>query len=170
VRFFAAALLAVLACSGSKPEDATPVPAPPAPGSSTIAPMSPPQPDQRPRVVMSAPNGDAAVRVEVVATPAAVEKGLMFRQFMPADDGMLFMMGKEYDWTFWMRNTLIPLDMIFIKKDLTIGGIVENAEPRTDTVRSVGVETFYVLEVNGGWTAKHGVVAGARVRFEGVGP
>jgi uncharacterized membrane protein (UPF0127 family) len=77
-------------------------------------------------------------------------------------------MGFEKDWTFWMRNTLIPLDMIFIKKDMTVGGIVENAEPKTETLRKVGVPTFYVLEVNGGWCKQHGVVAGAKVRYENV--
>jgi len=67
-----------------------------------------------------------------------------------------------------MQNTLIPLDMIFIKADYTVAGIVENAEPRTETLRKVGVPSVYVLEVNGGWTAAHHVVAGAKVRFENV--
>ena len=51
-----------------------------------------------------------------------------------------------------MHNTLIPLDMIFIRKSMTIAGIVENAEPKTETLRTVGEPSLYVLEVNGGWT------------------
>lgn len=125
-----------------------------------------PQPTAK--VYLSTPHGEAAVNVEVVATEAKIERGLMYRQNMPPDNGMLFLMGYEKDWAFWMRNTLIPLDMIFIKKDMTIGGIVENAEPKTETLRKVGVPTFYVLEVNGGWCKQHGVVAGAKVRYENV--
>jgi uncharacterized membrane protein (UPF0127 family) len=120
------------------------------------------------KVYLSTPNGDAAVNVEVVSTEAKIERGLMWREHMPVDNGMLFLMGFEKDWTFWMRNTLIPLDMIFIKKDMTIAGIVENAEPKTETLRKVGVPSFYVLEVNGGWCKQHGVVAGAKVRYENV--
>lgn len=120
------------------------------------------------KVAMSTPNGEASVDVEVVATEPKIERGLMFRQHLPPDEGMLFLMTVEKDWTFWMRNTLIPLDMIFIKRDMTIAGIVENAEPRTETMRQVGVPSVFVLEVNGGWTAAHHVVANAKVRFDGV--
>jgi hypothetical protein len=122
-----------------------------------------------PKVYLGTPKGEVAVNVEVVATEAKIEKGLMFRQHMPLDDGMLFMLGVEKDWTFWMRNTLIPLDMIFIRRDLTVAGIVENAEPKTDTLRKVGETSLYVLEVNGGYTRAHGVVKDAKVRFENVG-
>jgi uncharacterized protein len=122
-----------------------------------------------PKVYLSTPRGDAAVDVEVVATEAKIEKGLMFRQNLPPEQGMLFMLGIEKDWTFWMRNTLIPLDMIFIRKDLTVAGVVENAEPKTDILRQVGEKSLYVLEVNGGWTRAHGVVKDAKVRFENVG-
>ncbi len=134
-----------------------------APADATTAPQQPTA-----KVYLSTPKGEAAVNVEVVSTEAKIERGLMWREHMPVDNGMLFLMGFEKDWTFWMRNTLIPLDMIFIKKDMTIGGIVENAEPKTETLRKVGVPTFYVLEVNGGWCKQHGVVAGAKVRYENV--
>jgi uncharacterized membrane protein (UPF0127 family) len=90
----------------------------------------------------------------------------MYRRHLPIDAGMLFMMGKEKDWTFWMRNTLIPLDMVFIAKDMTVAGVVQNAEPLTETLRKVGKPSLYVLEVNGGWTQQNGVGAGAKVRFD----
>ena len=117
---------------------------------------------------MTTPAGDVTVNVEVVSTDAKIMRGLMYRQFLPPDDGMLFLMGKEYDWQFYMRNTLIPLDMIFIKQDMTIAGIVENAEPRTETLRQVDAPSLYVLEVNGGWAAQHHIMAGAKVRFDNL--
>jgi len=67
-----------------------------------------------------------------------------------------------------MRNTLIPLDMIFIARDMTIAGIVENAEPRTETMRQVERPSLYVLEVNGGFSAAHKIAQGAKVQFDGV--
>ena len=121
-----------------------------------------------PRVYLSTPRGDVAVDVEVVSTEPKIEKGLMYRQHMPPDEGMLFILGVERDWTFWMRNTLIPLDMIFIRKNMTVAGVVENAEPKTDTLRRVNEPSLYVLEVNGGYTRSHGVIKDAKVRFEHV--
>ena len=121
-----------------------------------------------PRVYLSTPRGEVAVDVEVVATEPKIEKGLMYRQHLPPDDGMLFVLGVEKNWTFWMRNTLIPLDMIFIRKNLTVAGVVENAEPKTDTLRQVNEPSLFVLEVNGGYTRSHGVIKDAKVRFERV--
>jgi uncharacterized membrane protein (UPF0127 family) len=67
-----------------------------------------------------------------------------------------------------MSNTLIPLDMIFIGRDMKVVGVVEKATPRSTKLRSVGAPSLYVLEVNGGWAAAHGIDAGAAVRFEGT--
>jgi hypothetical protein len=131
-------------------------------------PARPPPPEPQSRVFLTSASGEIPVDVEVVSTPAKIGQGLMYRQHLPPDTGMLFLMGYENDWQFYMRNTLIPLDMIFIKKDMTIAGIVENAEPRTETLRQVGVPSLYVLEVNGGWTAAHKVATGAAVRFDNV--
>ena len=132
--------------------------------------QSKPEPTAMPKVHLSTPNGEIAVNVEVVKTPAKIERGLMYREHLPPDDGMLFLMGYENDHTFYMRNTLIPLDMLFITKDMTVAGIVERAEPRTETLRRVGARSLYVLEVNGGWAKAHQVTAGAKVRFDGVTP
>jgi uncharacterized protein len=121
-----------------------------------------------PKVFVTGAKGDIQVNVEVVATQAKITRGLMFREHLPLDAGMLFMMGKEQVWDFWMRNTLIPLDMLFIGKDMKVVGIVENAAPLTEDLRSVGKPSFYVLEVNGGWTKQNGVAAGAQVRFDNV--
>jgi uncharacterized membrane protein (UPF0127 family) len=121
-----------------------------------------------PKVTLSTPQGDITVTVEVVSTAAQIERGLMYRQHLPPDQGMLFLMTEERSWPFWMHNTLIPLDMIFIAKNMTIAGIVENAEPRTDVLRQVDAPSLYVLEVNGGYSAAHKLTAGAKVRFDGI--
>jgi uncharacterized membrane protein (UPF0127 family) len=81
---------------------------------------------------------------------------------------MLFLFADTAERSFWMKSTLIPLDMVFVDEGGTIVGIVERAEPRTLTPRTVGKPSRYVLEVNGGWAASHGVRAGDRVRFENV--
>ena len=120
------------------------------------------------QVIITTPNGDVPVAVEVVATEAKIERGLMYRTHLPPNDGMLFLLREEKDWPFWMHNTLIPLDLIYIRKDMTIAGIVQNAEPQTDTLRRVGEPSVYVLEVNGGFTASHGIAAGQVVRFANV--
>jgi uncharacterized membrane protein (UPF0127 family) len=161
VRISIVLALPLLACSsGAKHDDAPATPVAP--------PHEAPKPANQPKVVLGTPRGDITVDVEVVSTPAKIEKGLMYRQFLAPDAGMLFLMGHEKDWTFWMHNTLIPLDMIFIAKNMTVAGVVQNAEPKTDTLRTVGEPSLYVLEVNGGYTASHGVIAGAKVRFENV--
>jgi len=140
----------------------------PQPGSDSPTPTPTPTPANGPKVVITTPSGDVTVNVEVVATEAKIERGLMYRQAMALDAGMLFLLPEIKDWTFWMRNTLIPLDMIFIRDNLTIAGIVENAEPKTETLRQVGEPSHYVLEVNGGWTKAHGVTKDQKVRFANV--
>lgn len=161
-------LILVAACSNGtkKHDDARPIPAP----ADATAPA-----EAQAKVWLAGAQGEVPVTVEVVATPPKIMKGLMYREHLPPDAGMLFLMaamseGKEEDQTFYMRNTLIPLDMIFINRELTIVGIVENAEPRTETLRRVGKPSLYVLEVNGGWTAAKQIKVGTKVRFEGVTP
>src|SRR4051812_23652406 len=78
------------------------------------------------------------VDTEVAVAPADRERGLMNRRTMKEDAGMIFVFDDERVQTFWMKNTLIPLDMIFIGSDGVIVGIVANAEPETLTRRSVG--------------------------------
>jgi hypothetical protein len=110
----------------------------------------------------------AEVTVEIASTGRQIQRGLMYREYMPAEHGMLFLMREERVHSFWMRNTLIPLDMIFIGKDMTVAGVVANAEPLTDTSRRVDRPSYWVLEVNGGWAAAHHVQAGTPVRFRDV--
>jgi uncharacterized membrane protein (UPF0127 family) len=133
------------------------------------APTSPMPPTTTPTVVLL-PAGGAPVRVsvEVARTPAQRERGLMYRDKLPSDAGMIFLFDHDEDQSFWMKNTAIPLDMIFITNELTVAGVVANAEPFTLTPRACGAPSRYVLEVNGGFAARHGIGPGTRVQLDGV--
>ena len=108
--------------------------------------------------------------VELAITPAEFQRGLMFRTQLAPDAGMLFVSRFEQVHTFWMKNTLIPLDMIFIGADRRIVGIVENAEPQTLTERRVPGQSLYVLEIGGGVSGRMGIRPGQTVVFQGVPP
>ena len=100
-----------------------------------------------------------AVDAELVASPHDTMRGLMYRKSMADDRGMLFALVRE-DHSFWMHNTCIPLDLLYVDDDGLIVGIVENAPTLDDAPRSVGCLSRFVLEVNAGWTRKHAVKAG----------
>ena len=121
-------------------------------------------------VVVLRPEGrpEVSVRVELARSGQERAQGLMFREHLDADAGMLFLYDEETIRRFWMRNTLIPLDMIFISANLRVAGVVENAEPQTDTPREVDQPSQYVLEVNGGFAAEHGITAGTPVEFRNI--
>ncbi len=134
------------------------------------APPRPPTPPTPRVVVETAAGGRHAVTVELALTGAEQERGLMFRRALAEDAGMLFVFHEAAPRTFWMKNTLIPLDMLFIDDAGVVAGIVRDAEPLTLTPRGPGpgVDARFVLEVPGGWAARHGVEPGARVRLENV--
>lgn len=141
-------LAAMVACASSRSPDAGRPPA---------------------RVVIETAAGQRhAVTVELARTEAELTRGLMHRERLAPDAGMLFLFDESEDHAFWMKDTLISLDMIFVDEGGRIVGVVERAEPRTLSLRSVGAPSRYVLEVNGGWAAAHGVRAGDHVRFENV--
>jgi uncharacterized membrane protein (UPF0127 family) len=122
-----------------------------------------------PRVIVSTKSGkEYAARVEIADTPAKREMGLQYRRELADDQGMLFLFPAEETLTFWMKNTPIPLDMIFIGSDLKIVGIVRDAVPFSTTTRSVGVPSRFVLEIKGGLAKQKGIEVGDAVRFEGV--
>ena len=136
------------------------------------APAQPPpaaRPAARPQVTVDSPSGrSTTVTVEVARTDDELQRGLMFREKLAPGTGMLFVFGDSSDHSFWMKNTLIPLDMIFIAEGGTVAGIVERAEPLSLVERSVGRPSRWVLEVPGGFAAEHGIRAGDRVRIEGI--
>jgi uncharacterized membrane protein (UPF0127 family) len=92
----------------------------------------------------------------------------MYREHLAPDAGMLFVFRRPKRQRFWMKNTLIPLDMIFVTSDMVVAGVVANTEPRTLDPREVEAETQFVVEVNGGWAARYGITRGTRVEFENV--
>ncbi len=127
-----------------------------------------PEPARGRVVIETAGGARLPVQVELARTEAERERGLMWRTTLAPDAGMLFLFDGSDRHVFWMKNTPLPLDMIFIDDDGRIVGIVERAEPETTSARDPGVDSRYVLEVNGGWAAAHGVARGDRVRFEDV--
>ncbi|MGF1511463.1 MAG: DUF192 domain-containing protein [Myxococcota bacterium] len=116
-------------------------------------------------VTVDTKNGPVTFSAEVADTERERARGLMFRDCLPEDEGMLFLSPRPFQQSFWMRNTLIPLDIIFIREDRRILGIVEEASPRTDTHRSVPGASQFVLEIAGGLSKELGIEAGQRVRF-----
>lgn len=125
----------------------------------------------QPKVFIQTEEGHAvSFQVEIAATPEKRELGLQYRRELPATRGMLFIFPVERDNSFWMKNTPIPLDMIFINRGLKIVGIVENAVPFSLEGRSVGAPSRYVLEIRGGLSRRHGFKVGNSVRFENIAP
>ncbi len=127
-----------------------------------------PLPDRGALLVRDAFGGAHRLTVEIADTSPLRTRGLMWRSELPEGTGMLFIFPAEVVQSFWMRNTLIPLDMVFIDRHLRIVGVVQWAEPKTLTSRTVGKPSLYVLEVPGGWTSRNGVRAGSTVDLEGA--
>ncbi len=119
-------------------------------------------------IVVTAAGARLPVTVELARTDEERERGLMNRRELAPEAGMLFLFSENEPRAFWMKNTLIPLDMLFIDDGGRVAGLIERAEPLTTSPRDPGVPSRYVLEVNGGWAARHGVRPGDRVLFENV--
>ncbi|WP_374547968.1 DUF192 domain-containing protein [Rhodoblastus sp.] len=121
-----------------------------------------------PLTIVTDPKGahpvDHALSVEVMRTEAEREHGLMERPYLPADRGMLFQFDVEQPILMWMKNTLIPLDMIFISRAGVVTHIHENAEPMSEAIISSKGPVFSVLEVNAGYARKIGLKPGDLVR------
>ncbi|HUB08485.1 MAG TPA: DUF192 domain-containing protein [Myxococcales bacterium] len=121
-------------------------------------------------VVIVSRAGSTPLTVEVAADDHSREVGLMFRRQVPSGSGMLFAFPASSVHSFWMKNTLVPLDMIFVGADLRIAGIVENAAPLTLISRRVAAPSQYVLEVAGGTAFAHGWQTGDRLELHGIPP
>ena len=121
-----------------------------------------------PRAVVHTTQGAVRVTLELATTPEAQAQGLMYRTALADDHGMLFVFAADADHRFWMKNTLIPLDMLFIGADGRIVGIHPDATPLSTAQIGVGQPSRYVLEVPGGYAARRGIAAGDHVEFLGV--
>jgi len=164
MRFFPAALLVLAACSSPVAESASAGP-PAAAGQSARHPVS-----GLAVVPLRITQGDTVhdFRVEVALSGEEQARGLMFRTEMAADEGMIFPYRPARPASFWMKNTVIPLDLIFVGPDGRIINIAANATPYSlDSIPSAGPVSA-VLELNGGRAAELGIEAGATVAWEGV--
>jgi uncharacterized membrane protein (UPF0127 family) len=108
-------------------------------------------------------NGVHVFAVEMAVTPEEQSKGLMFRKELPEGQGMLFDFHREQEATFWMKNTYVPLDMIFIRADGRIHRIAANTTPLSEALVSSGGPVRAVLEVIAGTARKLGIAPGDRV-------
>jgi uncharacterized membrane protein (UPF0127 family) len=124
------------------------------------------------QVAIASPDNStlATMKVEIANTPGARELGLMYRTQLAENAGMIFVFPKPEAAEFWMKNTIIPLDMLFADSDGKVLGIVANAKPFSETPVGGFSGTLYVLEVNGGYAAAHRIVAGDRMKFSGFDP
>lgn len=137
-------------------------------GHSTEAPTETAAPKAPTEVIFETEQGEKRVALEVASTPARIQRGLMHRQHLAPDRGMLFVFAGDRVRSFWMKNTLIPLDMLFVTKDLVVAGVVRDTTPLSLESRSIGIPTRYVIEVNGGWTADNGIGEGTKLRLENL--
>lgn len=115
------------------------------------------------KLAIESKSGTHEFNVEIARTMAEQEKGLMFRTEMPADQGMLFTMGKNAVTRFWMKDTLIPLDMLFVSKNGVIRKIHANAVPKSLQPISSDEPVQAVLEINGGKAKDLGIAVGDKV-------
>src|SRR4051812_29998301 len=121
------------------------------------------------RGVLHTAKGDFAFTLEIADTEAQREKGLMFRTSLAPDAGMLFDYHKEQEASFWMQNTLIPLDMVFIAADGTVKTIHVNARPMDTTPIPSEVPIRFVLEIAGGRSQEIGLKVGDKFEHDRVG-
>ena len=104
-----------------------------------------------------------AFQVEVMRTPEQRAVGLMHRNYMPSDRGMLFDFARSEPVAMWMQNTFIPLDMLFIREDGTIARIAQRTEPLSTRTIPSGEPVLSVLEINGGVSEQLGLKPGDKV-------
>ncbi len=103
--------------------------------------------------------------IEIAEGDSARARGLMQRTSLPARGGMLFLDDEEKIQTFWMRNTPLPLDLIFVDSDSNIVSITKRARPFTEQTISSADSALYVLEVNGGFSDRYGIDESMRIRW-----
>jgi len=111
---------------------------------------------------------DTTVTVEIARTNETRMRGLMYRKSLPEDQGMIFVFDTPGKHKFWMRNTCIPLDMLFVDDEGFVVGIEENTTTMSDTTFSVPCASTYVVEVNAGFCRRHGIRAGQKIVLSGI--
>ncbi|NLF24729.1 MAG: DUF192 domain-containing protein [Deltaproteobacteria bacterium] len=109
-------------------------------------------------------------KVEIANNPAQRAKGLMFRKHLAPDRGMLFIYPRPQKLSFWMKDTYVSLDMIFMDSDFRVQGILENVPINNEKSRSVEGDNLYVLEVPAGSSARGGIKKGSVLQCKGTLP
>lgn len=112
--------------------------------------------------------GERTVQMQIAALPGEMEKGLMFREKMGADEGMLFIYGSPQQMGFWMRNTKLPLDIGFISPEGELREIYPLHPLDERTVKSRDRRLQFALEMNQGWFKQNGVKPGAKLDLKAV--
>lgn len=122
-------------------------------------------PQKTPDLIIHAASRDHRLRVEVAESAAAQQRGLMYRQSLGKDSGMLFIFGKQELLTFWMKNTMIPLDILFISSDLVIVDVSTMYPCTLDPCPFYTSKqpAKYALEVNAGYVRSHTIKTGDTV-------
>ena len=154
-------LLLLPACTQAAAPNPTPAPA-------TAAPAAVHPTSGLPVIVLkAAPVGGAphTFRVEVARSEAEQSRGLMFRTQMGADEGMIFPYDPPHTVSFWMKNTVIPLDIVFIGTDRRVLNIAANAVPYSEQGLWSSGPVSAVLELNGGRAQQLGIVAGTPIQW-----
>lgn len=116
------------------------------------------------QVLLKGPWGETRFSVEIADDPEERSKGLMFRESMPRGAGMLFVYETPQRAAFWMKNTLIPLDMLFLDATGTVTSVHHDAIPGDLTAIEGGEKVFAVLEINAGLARRYGIGAGSVMR------
>ena len=122
-----------------------------------------------PQVVLHPQKGEPIrVSVEIADTLQKRSFGLMYRRDLPESHGMLFLFPREEPLSFWMKNTPLPLDIVFLNTAHTIVSIAQNTTPFSEKPLPSASPAQFVLEVNGGFCQRHGVTVGDQVEFAGI--
>jgi uncharacterized membrane protein (UPF0127 family) len=151
----------------AEPPPATALASPPVSGPAAV-PLPPAAPRVSPGPLepleIATSGGSVQFQVELADTDAERSQGLMWRGSMPADRGMLFIFPRPAAQAFWMRNTYIPLDILYIGDDGRIVSIAKNTQPLSEAPIPSGAPARGVLEINGGLSDRLGILPGDRVR------
>lgn len=141
---------------------------PPSPAASAancpVAPEAGPSLPHRQLTFVEAP-AEPTIDVEIASDTESQSRGLMYRTELGRSSGMLFSWPDEQVRTFWMHNTCLPLDMLFLAADQIIVGVLEQVPVLNDDARSIPCPAAYVLEVNAGYCRSHGVQPGQHVEI-----
>lgn len=121
--------------------------------------------DKQPLAIVTKDGKSHAFTVELAVTPRQREQGLMNRREMAEDHGMLFAFGETRQVFMWMKNTYLPLDMVFFGKDGRVVSIARDTEPLSERIISSGEPATTVVEFNAGTAAKLGIEKGDRLIF-----